>query len=338
MSVLVVFTLVVFTGCTNQNENKVSIQGDQKIDVKIAIFHHILSTSFVAAMIPDVQGQTCFDKAGINPLINKRSRGPEVVDSLVSGSVEFGTLAITPQVFQILQGDNLTVFATYQTSDRDIKFVGRKSFGLISPAHIKGKRIGYVGGTYGEIFLDRYFKKHSISRDSVILTSGAPAYLRDLFLNGELDGAILWEPVVQDIILDGSIPNSDLYIDIDRSIYTARVNLLALPKTLKEKEAKAKRVIDALICGEYYLKNEPKLVQDQLEKWLGRQTGSLDGAFYPETFRITFDSKALIADLGDEANWANTTIFSGKAFIPNDFSDYISNKIMKQAAPSRIID
>lgn len=329
--------IAILAGCSEQNEEQAPEEGAQKEDVRIAILNHILSTPFVAALIPDDDGLTCFDKAGLNPLINKRSKGPEIIDSIISKSVDFGTLAITPQIFQILQGNNLTIFSTYQTSDRDIKFIAKKSAGISSPEQITGKRIGYVGGTYGEIFLERYLEKHAIAKESVVLTSGGPAYLRDLFLNGDLDGAILWEPVVQDIILDQAVSEQDLFIDVDRSIYTARVNLLALPDILEANRSKAEKVVKALICAETYLINEPALVQSRLESWLGRQSDSLDGAFYPETFRLSLDTNSLQSDMYIESVWASTAVFSGKAVIPDDFSIYITDSIMREVAPSRIV-
>lgn len=323
-------------GCTDKRE-PTSTHTLQKEDIKIAVFHHILSTSFVAAQIEDQNGQSCFDKAGLNPLLNKRSKGPEVVDAIVSGSVEFGTLAITPQVFQILQGVNLTTFTTYQTSALDIKFVANKSAGITTPNQMKNKRIGYVGGTYGEIFLERYIQKYGIPKKDIILTSGGPAYLRDLLINGELDGAILWEPVVQDLLLADSSNIDKWYIDVDQSIYTARVNLLATPDVLKENKSKAKKLVQALICSEQYLIEQPKLVQTRLEKWLDRPTGSLTGVFHPETFRVTYDEKSLRADLKAESEWAKSAVFNNKVTIPTDFAPYITDEVLKQVNPERII-
>jgi NitT/TauT family transport system substrate-binding protein len=322
---------LLFTGCTKTGDND-----GTKVQVRVAVLNHILATSFVAASLPNAQGRTCFDEAGVSPIIYKRSKGPEIVDALVSDSVDMGTLAVTPQALQIAQGTRLVTFATYQTSDLDIKFVARKSTGITSPPLVRGKRLGYVGGTYGEIFLDRYLQKYKIPKTEVTLTSGAPAVLRDLFLNGSLDAIIVWEPTIQDLIRDPAIDASGLLIDVDRSIYTARVNLVALPDGLSRNKDAARRLLQSLICAEAHLRGEPARVQHSLEKWMDRKEGSLDGVFHPETFAVTLDTHALKSDLADETTWARDAVFGGKGAVPTDFGAFIDATVLREVAPSRL--
>jgi ABC-type nitrate/sulfonate/bicarbonate transport system substrate-binding protein len=318
-------------GCTRSDGTD-----EPKLQVRVAVLNHILATSFVAASLPDAQGRTCFDEAGVLPVINKRSRGPEIVDAIVSGSVDVGTLAITPQALQIAQGTPLVAFATYQTSDLDIKFVARKSTGITSPGLVRGKRLGYVGGTYGEIFMDRYLQKLNVAKTEVTLTSGTPAVLRDLFVNGSLDAIIVWEPTIQDLIRDPGVDASDLLIDVDRSIYTARVNLIAMPDALNRNRVAAERLVQALICAETHLREEPSRVQHSLEKWMDRQQGSLDGVFHPETFNVVLDVNALKSDLASETAWARDAVFAGKATVPTDLGAFIDAEVVRKVAPSRL--
>jgi|GEM_PF-4743846 len=311
---------------------------NEVLKANLACFHLYISAPIVAADLSEkiVPGKDCFAEAGINPTIIKRSKGPEIVDALVGGSADFGTLAITPQVFQLLQGSEFVIFATIQTTDHDIKVVGYRSAGVNDGASLKGKRIGFVGGTFGEIFLNRYLKKHGMSRNDISLTSGGPAQLRDLFLSKALDAIIIWEPIIQDILADPSINKADIMVDVDPSIYTGRINLVARPEVLKAKAEEARRLVQSMIAAEGLIQDHPDKVRLNLEAWLDRKPDTLIDVFDKETFIVKLDVPGLIRDLQMEAKWAQEAIFHGKAKMPKDFSKYVDASILKAVAQDRI--
>lgn len=247
-----------------------------------------------------------------------------------------GTLAITPQVLQALQGKTLAVFATIQTTDQDIKVVGHRSAGIDSGASLKGKRVGYVGGTFGEIFLSRYLDKHGLSESDVSLTSAGPPQLRDLFLSKSLDAIIIWEPIIQDILKDPAANPDEIFLDVDTSLYIARMNLVASPETLQEKPEEAKKMVQAMLCGEKLIQENPEKAREVLEQWLDRSPGTLENVFDENTFRVELNVPALISDLEAEAQWAKEAVFKGQTTIPNDFSPYVDASIMESVAPERV--
>ena len=282
-------------------------------------------------------GHECWSAARVRPTILKRSKGPEIVDALVGGSADFGTLAITPVVLQILQGSDLVIFATIQVSDSDIKVVGRRTAGIVSGGTLRGKRVGYVGGTYGEIFLDRYLKKYNLDRAAVTPVSGGPAQLRDQFLGGALDAAVVWEPTIQDILLDPATKKDDLFIDTDRSLYTGRINLAAKPEILRTKRDAAVGLVRALVCGEGVLERHPDKTREQLEAWLDRRVGSLVGVFNETAFRVGLDLPALIRDLRTESEWAQKAVLNGKGRIPEVFSRHVDSSILMAVDGHRVV-
>jgi sulfonate transport system substrate-binding protein len=278
----------------------------------------------------------CFAQADLNTVIVKRSKGPEVVDALLGGSVEVGTLAITPQAFQALQGNRLVVFATIQTADKDIKVIGHSAAGITHGSSLKGKRIGYVGGTYGEIFLSRYLLKHGIKKNDASLTSAPPAQLRDLFISRSLDAIILWEPFIQDILRDPAIKKNEVFLDVDPTVYTGRINLVARPESLRMKRKEAEKLVKALICGETLLRKNPHRAQESIERWLDRKPGTLNNVFDEGSFRIELNMPALLSDLREEIKWAKDAVFNGKGTTPKDLSPFVDPSIMEAVAPNRV--
>jgi NitT/TauT family transport system substrate-binding protein len=315
-----------------------TVPSDGRLKVRLTAFQLYISAMVVAAeqSAEIVPGKDCFAEAGLAPTIIKRSKGPEIVDALVGGSADFGTLALTPQVFQALQGSDFVIFATIQTTDHDIKVVGRRSAGIVSGASLKGKRVGYVGGTFGEIFLNRYLEKHGMDRSLISLTSAGPAQLRDLFLSRSLDAIIIWEPVIQDILADSATDRDDVFLDVDRSIYTGRINLVARPQVLRDKQEEARRLVRAMIEAESIIKEHPEEVRQQLELWLDRKPGTLAEVFDQQTFRVQLDVAGIVRDLRMEAEWAQEAIFHGKAKMPEDFSRFVDPTIMEAVAPDRV--
>lgn len=304
----------------------------------LAVFNLYVSAVVVAADQSERIGARtdCFADAGLAPTVIKASKGPEIVDALIGGSADFGTLAVTPVVFQALQGSDLVIFATIQTTDRDIKVVGRRSAGIDSGPSLRGKRVGYVGGTFGEIYLNRYLEKHGLKREDISLTSAGPAQLRDLFLGEQVEAVVIWEPVVQDILADPQVDASDVFIDVDRTLYTGRINLVARPQVLKEKRADAEKLVRALLCGERLIKERPAEVREALESWLQRPEGTLSEVFDASTFVVELDIPGLVSGLEEEAEWAQEAVFNGRAEMPADFRRLVDPSILEAVAPDRV--
>ena len=326
--------ILVWIGCLHGCEKK-EPNGRQ---ASIAVFQLYVSGVMVAADQSDrvASGRDCFGAAGLRATLIKRSKGPEIVDALVGGSADFGTLAITPVVLQILQGSDLVIFATIQTTDHDIKVIGHRTSGVKDGASLNAKRVGYVGGTFGEIFLDRYLEKHELTRSDIRLTSAGPAQLRDLFLARSLDAIIIWEPTVQDILADSTTQREEIFLDIDTTLYTGRMNLVATPQVLQQKREEAVRLVTSLICGEELIAEHSEKVRATLENWLDRSPGTLKNVFDKDTFHVELDVPALLDNLRTEAAWANRSIFGNKAKIPEDFSFYVDSSIMESVASDRV--
>jgi ABC-type nitrate/sulfonate/bicarbonate transport system substrate-binding protein len=328
---LIIFLL---SGCqlVSKEDNK------PLVDIKLAVFQLYASGIVIAAdqsakIDPNVN---CFAEAGLRPTLIRRSKGPEIVDALIGGSAEIGTLAVTPQVLQALQGNKLVTFATMQTTNKDIKVIGWRPAGINSGASLKGKRVGYVGGTFGEIFLSRYLDKYGLSRSDISLSSAGPAQLRDLFISKSVDAIIIWEPFVQDLLRDPAVNSKDVFIDVDPTIYTARMNLVARPEVLQQKPQESKQLLQAMLCGERIMRAHPDKTRQVVEQWLNRPAGTLVNVFDEKTFRLELNVPSLLSDLTAESKWAQKAVFNGKGKIPPTFLPFIDPSVLESVDPARV--
>lgn len=333
--VILLIGFFTLTGC--RQDNQVNKKGDLK-EIKLAVFQLYTSGVVIAAdrsseIDPNVH---CFTEAGLKPTIIKRSKGPEIVDALTSQSAEIGTLAITPQALQAVQGNKFVNLTTIQTTHKDIKVVGRKSTGVTSGKSLKGKKVGYVGGTFGEIFLSRYLIKYGLKKTDVNLVTAGPAQLRDLFISKSVDAIILWEPFIQDILNDPGIDKADISVDVDRTLYNARMNLVGKPEVFVNKHDELEKLTKAMICGEKLIQKYPEKSQASIEKWLDRKPGTLKNVFDPKTFKVELDVPALSKDLKKESEWAKTSVVKEKGTVPTDFSPFVDSKVLDSISPDRV--
>ncbi|MCD4664446.1 MAG: NrtA/SsuA/CpmA family ABC transporter substrate-binding protein, partial [Bacteroidales bacterium] len=322
--------ITIFNSCNTSRETN---------PINFAAFELYLSGLVVAASEienPDSQ-KTCIEEAGLNCTIIKRAKGPDMVDVLIGGSADFGTLANTPVVFQALQGNTIVIFATMMTTNKDIKIVGHKNSGVNSGADLKGKKVGFVGGTIGEIFLDRYLKKYNLNKEDINLISAGPASLRDYFLANELDAIFIWEPTVQDILMDKSVKKNEIFIDVDTALYTLSMHLVATPEKLKKYRHEAAILIEALICAEKKIYDSPEEVRLQVEKWLDRKENTLIDVFDKNSFKLQLNVPVLLQELEDETIWAQQAVFKGKGTIPTEYNQFIDYSILDSIAPNRVI-
>jgi ABC-type nitrate/sulfonate/bicarbonate transport system substrate-binding protein len=335
LTLVIIAVNCIFSGC------RYAIPENQKsslTEIKLAVLNVYSTGSIVAAdrsteIDPNVN---CFAQAGLKPIITKRSKGPEVVDALLGGSAEVGTLAVTPQALQAVQGNQLVAFSTIQTTDKDIKVIGHKSAGIKSGSSLKGKRIGYVGGTYGEIFLSRYLAKYGLKKSDVSLVSSSPAQLRESFVSNSLDALVLWEPFIQDIFDNPATKKDNIFIDVDRKIYVGKINLLARPEFIQKKPKEAEKLVKALLCGEQLIQKYPDKARQSIEKWLDRKPNTLINVFDKSTFKVDLNKTELLSDLKEESKWALESVFSGKGKIPEDFNPFVNDSIMKSVSSERV--
>jgi ABC-type nitrate/sulfonate/bicarbonate transport system substrate-binding protein len=328
ISLVLVLLSFILSGCRNPDPKK----GDAPLtEIKLAVLQVYSAGLLITAdRSSEIDGNVnCFAEAGLKPIIIKRSKGPEVVDALLGGAAEVGTLAVTPQAMQAVQGNQLVAFTTIQTADKDIKVIGHRSFGIKSGSSLKGKKVGYVGGTYGEIFLSRYLTKHGLKKSDVLLTSAPPAQLRDLLISKSLDAVVLWEPFIQDILRNPTVKEDDFFLDVDSTIYKGKINLLAKPDFFQKRPEDAKKLVKALTCGEKLIQKYPDKAQASIEKWLDRQPGTLNKVFNKETFKVELNIPELLSDLKEESKWALESVFSGKGAIPKDFAPFIYSPAVK---------
>lgn len=322
-------TTLTFIGCKGRKSNTITF----------APFQQYTSGLVVAALenYDTIYEQSCLEKNDLDYRLIKMAQGPDVVSALISGSADFATLANTPVILQGMQGKTIVIIATIMSTNKDIKLVAHKDAGINSGGDLLGKRIGFVGGTIGEIFLDRYLEKYQIPKSEVILVSAGPSGLRDNFLSKQLDAIFIWEPTIQDILNDRTIDRDQVFVDIDTTLYNMKMHLVSTPEKLQKYPDEARKLIISLICAESRMLAYPDLTRLNLEKWLDRSENTLINVFDKNSFRLELNVPILKEELQNEAIWAQKAVFENKGTIPTNYNQFIDYSILEEIAPDRVI-
>jgi NitT/TauT family transport system substrate-binding protein len=87
----------------------------------------------------------------VEPLLS--TFGKASLQNLLEGRADLATVAETPVMFSILNGDKICLIANIEASPLNNGIVGRRDAGIVVPADLRGKRIAFTPGTTSDFFL-----------------------------------------------------------------------------------------------------------------------------------------------------------------------------------------
>src|SRR5438128_7053567 len=142
--------------------------------------------------VAHVQGY--FAHEGLHVTLQPYTTGKAALDAALEGRAELATVADIPIMFAVTKGQPVSIVATIFTGKKDPGIIGRKDKGIVTLAHLNGKRIGVTLGTSGHFVLDTLLLLAKLSPDDVTLRDLQPQELADALLHGDVDAVATWEP------------------------------------------------------------------------------------------------------------------------------------------------
>lgn len=260
--------------------------------------------------------------------------GPDVVAALRNrgpGGAHAGGIAVTPVITMIAAGETPVVLATTLRSNQRVRLVTFSGRGITDdPGTLRGKRVGVVLNTVGDIYLDRLLQSGGLARDEVTLVNGRPADLRNLLLNGELDAAVLWDPfVTQAVRLYNAREDKtlgEIEVLLDPALYDLAFNIVTTRDRVAEKREELKKLIAASAAAGQFMQGSPAEAQSRLETWLGLESGDLDHFMGTTSFEVYLDAEQMKQWMKEELMWLQGR--RPEIEIPADFSPYVDESLL----------
>jgi len=120
--------------------------------------------------------------------------GPQLLEALNVGSIDFGHTGEAPPIFAQAAGAPLVYLAHSEESPKAESILLPENSDIKSAADLKGKKIALNKGSNVHYLLVKYLESQGIAYSDVEVVYLPPADARAAFESGNVDAWVIWEP------------------------------------------------------------------------------------------------------------------------------------------------
>ena len=254
-----------------------------------------------------------FAGQGLQVKVLPFSSGKAAMQAVLEGKADVGTVADIPIVFAAMDGLPVKVLATLFRTGRDHGIVGRRDHGVLTPASLKGKRVGVTQGTSGQFTLDVFLNWQRMDGSDVTMVNYKPEELGPALVRGEVDAVAGWEPFLGKMRKElGDTAVSFSGEEAYESIY----NLVALQRFTSARTAVIPRLLQALEEASAWCERSPREAHHLLPATTNLSQDEVLAAWPTYHFGLELDQSLLLA-LEDRARWAIRNRLANAREVPN---------------------
>ena len=246
---------------------------------------------------------SCMPLWGIGPFAEKYGLHIEFIASAnnaemqrnLQNGIEVGSLGFHNAAMMAEQNvTNVKIIAGIQSGGQNL--IVRKGVELNSWKDLEGKRIGQPPGSYASILFILAARENGVDLSKVNFINTTPAGPAELqaLKNGDLDGLVLWSPVIDRAVVDGYAyypPCCD--IGSTKAFGGGNQVLAANTDFLKDRATVLKFLKAYAESQEYYLKNPDKAV-DFISQYTGASKDVLNEAWKHGSWDLRFNLQNMI--------------------------------------------
>jgi sulfonate transport system substrate-binding protein len=145
-----------------------------------------------------LKGQGTLDKRlamrGVDVKWLEFPAGPQLLEGLNVGSIDFGLVGETPPIFAQAAGANLVYVANHPASPHSEAIIVQKNSALKSVANLKGRKVALNRGSNVHYLLVKALEKAGLKYSDIQPVYLAPADARAAFERGSIDAWVIWDP------------------------------------------------------------------------------------------------------------------------------------------------
>jgi ABC-type nitrate/sulfonate/bicarbonate transport system substrate-binding protein len=279
--------------------------------LRIAVSRSPLSLPIYVA-----ESQGFFTAEGVTVRTSECIGGYRCLRSMFDGDSDLATAADTPIVFTSFERSDFMVLATFATTSRDLKLVGKKDAGIATPREWSGKKVGVVRGAASHYFVDALLLMHGVDPHGVQMVWVQPEEVAGALAAGRIDVAAVWEPYCFAAV---KALAGNAYVVPSIPIYTVTFNLVASRRLAGVRDADFTAMLRAIGRAERFIAEQPEQAQRILKTRLGLDQSFVDWVWRDLHYRLSLD-QALIRTLESEAQWAVREGHVKPSPIPNFLS------------------
>lgn len=272
-----------------------------------------------------------FATEGLHVTLQPYTTGKAALDAALEGRAALATAADIPIMFAVTRGQPVSIVATIFMVERDPGIIARKDRGILTLAHLNGKRIGVTLGTSGHFVLDAFLIRQRLSTDDVTLHDLQPEELAGALAKDDVDAVATWEPYLSllrtQLGANGTTFYSEGIYELPFNIVGARNYVVSHPQTIE-------KLLRALVRAERFCKEEPDAARRIIAGALNVSLETLKESWHTFRFNVSLHQN-LIHTLEDETRWAIKNKLTAKADIPN-YLNYLYLEGLKAVRPESV--
>lgn len=220
------------------------------------------SPVFAPVFVADQQG--FFKAEGLDVVVRPFASGAEATEGFRSGAAEFLIASDVPLIYLLVGGDT-AMLAQFSANPDMLLIIGPKG---MSPADLKGKKIGLVTKSASEFLLNNYLKRAGLKLGDVERVNLAPFDQVPALVRGDVFALSSWRPFDLKIAQLGG----DKYAIAtwnEKEGYILFSGIIAKNDFVRNNPEDTVKVLKALIKAADHLKQtEPKIVSAELSRYL----------------------------------------------------------------------
>jgi sulfonate transport system substrate-binding protein len=218
--------------------------------------------------------------------------GPQLLEGLNVGSIDFGTVGEAPPIFAQAAGADLVYVGNEPAASAAEAIVVPKDSPIKTVAELKGKKVALNKGSNVHFLLVKLLEKAGVQYkdiDAVFLT---PADARAAFERGSVDAWAIWEPFLAAaqrqtgarILADGNgvVSNHQFFL-ASRPYASKRADVVAI-------------VLEEVAAIDQWAKTNPKDAAAALQPQIGLDLATLELALSRGGYGVTAVSDAVLAE------------------------------------------
>lgn len=200
------------------------------------------------------------------------STGPQLVEALNVGSVDFGHTGDSQAVFAQAAGVPFVYVAASQASPAGSVILVKRDFPGRTIADLKGKRVVFAKGTSAHSLVLLALKANGLEERDITTIHLAPADARAAFERGEADAWSIWDPYF------AAIEKSDaVRVLMDGTgLVAGREFYIARPAFLNDRRADANAILEELNAISDWSASHPREVAEILAPAAGLPVAVLE--------------------------------------------------------------
>src|SRR5580658_3127833 len=218
--------------------------------------------------------------------------GPQLLEGLNVGSIDFGTVGEAPPIFAQAAGADLIYVGNEPAASAAEAIVVPKDSPIKTVAELKGKKVALNKGSNVHFLLVKLLERAGVNYSDIDTIFLTPADARAAFERGSVDAWAIWEPFLAAaqrqtgarILADGNgvVSNHQFFL-ASRSYAANRADVVAI-------------VLDEVAAVDQWAKTNPKDAAAALQPQIGLDQGTLELALSRGGYGVTPVNDAVLAE------------------------------------------